>query len=91
MMAAAAIGEVYGVTPPDVRPTIEAALKAQKLPTAFPPEVNFDNVLPLMARDKKAEGGKAKFVLAESAGRVGVYSDVEEAAIREGIQRVVPS
>lgn len=89
MMAAAAIGEIHGVTPPDVRPTIEAALKAQKLPTTFPADIDLENVMPLMARDKKAEGGKAKFVLARSLGDVALYSDVEEAAIREGIRRVV--
>ena len=88
MMAAAAIGEAHGVTPPEVRTAIEKALIAQKLPTGFPPEMDVETILPLMARDKKAEGGKARFVLATSIGSTKVFSDVEESAIREGIRRV---
>ena len=88
MMAAAAIGEVQGITPPDVRPLIGKALRAQKLPDAFPVDIAPDSIFPLLARDKKAEGGKARFVLARALGDVTLISDVDEAAIREGLRRI---
>ena len=88
MMAAAAIGEVQGITPPDVRQVIGTALRAQKLPDAFPTDVSADAILPLLARDKKAEGGKARFVLARSLGEMILVSDVTETAIREGLRRI---
>jgi 3-dehydroquinate synthase len=87
MVAAACIGEEQSVTPPDVLPTLLAALKVQGLPTALPADVDPTTLIELSGRDKKAEAGRAKFVLARKIGDVQLYSDVTETAIRAGLRR----
>jgi 3-dehydroquinate synthase len=88
MVAAAAIGEAHGVTPATVRPTLTGALRAHGLPTALPADVPHDDLLNLAGRDKKAEAGRARFVLARRLGEVALYADVEEWAVRAGLRTV---
>lgn len=87
MMVAAAIGETVGVTPPEVRPALADALNAHHLPTTLPADVKHDDLLALTGRDKKAERGRARFVLATRLGEVRLIGDVEEKAVREGLRR----
>jgi 3-dehydroquinate synthase len=87
MMAAAHIGEVFGVTPPEVGEAVRTALATHHLPAVIPEDVSPDDLLPLLARDKKAEGGRASFVLARRLGEVQLFSDVSEAAVREGLRQ----
>jgi 3-dehydroquinate synthase len=87
MMAAAHIGEAHGVTPPEVGAAIREALAAHRLPTSLPADVATDHLLPLLGRDKKAEGGRANFVLARRLGEVHLVKDVSEATVREGLRR----
>jgi 3-dehydroquinate synthase len=55
---------------------IEALLTRLHLPIRFPAHVTAADVLPYIARDKKATKGRPKWVLAERAGRVLVTADV---------------
>jgi 3-dehydroquinate synthase len=87
MMVAAHIGEVQSITPPQVGETIRAALAAHRLPSAIPEDIAPDDLLPLLARDKKAEGGRANFVLAKRLGEVHLFNNVSEAVVREGLLR----
>lgn len=87
MMAAAYIGEEHGVTPPAVAREVGAALIRHGLPTAVPEDVTPEQILPLLGRDKKAEAGRAKFVLARALGDVSLYSDVSDEAMRRGLAR----
>jgi 3-dehydroquinate synthase len=87
MMAAAHIGEAHGVTAPEVGEAVREALAAHHLPTSLPDDVGPDDLLPLLARDKKAEGGRANFVLARRLGEVHLVKDVSEATVREGLRR----
>ena len=87
MMAAAAIGEEHGVTPPGVRAAIAHALDAVRLPTTIPQEIGAEMILPLLGRDKKSVDGAARFVLCERLGKVSLYADVGEAALRRGLER----
>jgi 3-dehydroquinate synthase len=87
MIAAAYIGEEQGVTPPMVRAATLAALRAQGLPTDMPADVDPIALMKLLGRDKKAEAGRARFVLARKVGEVELRSDVTGAAIRDGLRR----
>jgi 3-dehydroquinate synthase len=89
MMAAACIGEQVGVTPPEVRTSLKAALTAQQLPTVYPADIDIETILPLLGRDKKAEAGKAKFVLARRLGDVTLWGDVSDEAIWAGITKAM--
>lgn len=87
MIAAAHIGEAAGVTPLKVRPAIVQALAACGLPQTVPVDISQDGILPLLALDKKAEGGKARFVLARALGDVALYRDIDETAVRAGLKQ----
>jgi 3-dehydroquinate synthase len=87
MISAACIGEAVGVTPPEVRTALESALRDNLLPLALPDDVAVDDLLALTGRDKKAERGRAKFVLARGLGDVFLTGDVDEAAVRAGLAR----
>lgn len=87
MVAAACIGEVVGVTPEDVRDAVAHNVRAAGLPLAVPADVSAEDLMALLGRDKKAEGGRAKFVLARALGEVFLTGDVDEAAVRAGLAR----
>lgn len=87
MIAAAYIGEEQGMTPPMVRAATLAALRAQGLPTSMPADVDPISLMKLLGRDKKAEAGRARFVLARRIGEVELRNDVTGAAIRDGLRR----
>ena len=87
MMAAAFIGEARGITPPEIATQTRAALSAFGLPTQLPSDVPASDLIALLGRDKKAEGGRAKFVLAERVGNVGVWGDVGETMIHQGLAK----
>jgi 3-dehydroquinate synthase len=44
-----------------------------------------ERLMELMALDKKAAKGKARFVLLESIGRAALRGDVDEGRVREAI------
>lgn len=85
MVSAACIGETAGVTPEDVTRTIRAACVRIGLPTALPADVSDDALIALLGRDKKAENGAARFVLARALGDVMTGVPVDEATIRAGL------
>ena len=57
-------------------------LQRAQLPAA-PPEIGPDRFLELMGTDKKAEGGKLRFVLLDAIGCASVRSDVPDAALQQ--------
>ncbi|MES2460204.1 MAG: 3-dehydroquinate synthase [Armatimonadota bacterium] len=85
MASAACIGEAAGVTPSGVRDAIIASCRAQGLPTMRPAEIPADALLDLMTRDKKAEKGTARFVLARDLGDVELMGGIDEKTIRAGL------
>jgi 3-dehydroquinate synthase len=88
MMAAARIGEEYGITPPDIAEKIATLLQKYELPDTLPSDILPEMLTPLLGRDKKAEGGRAKFVLARQWGSVELISGIEEATILAGLRRI---
>lgn len=85
MVSAACIGEAAGVTPAAVRSEIVQAVLAQRLPAALPGDIPDEALLALLGRDKKAEGGCARFVLARALGDVELMGQITEEMIRAGL------
>lgn len=88
MVAAAYIGEAQGMTPPDIAPTLATVLSHYGLPLNLPSDISPESLLPLLSRDKKAENGRANFVLARHLGAVELVSGIEEATILHGLRRI---
>ncbi|HEY3661692.1 MAG TPA: 3-dehydroquinate synthase, partial [Chthoniobacterales bacterium] len=55
---------------------IRAALAAHHLPTALPPDFPREKIFAALARDKKFENGRIRFVVAHEIGRASVSRDV---------------
>ncbi|WCK56082.1 3-dehydroquinate synthase [Aneurinibacillus sp. Ricciae_BoGa-3] len=63
-------------------------LKRFNLPTVLPNGLDADEMIKVMRRDKKGEGGKLVFVLPREVGRVEVVKDVPEAQVREVLEQM---
>jgi 3-dehydroquinate synthase len=63
----------------------DALLAALGLPTATPAGAAADELLAIMGRDKKAVGGRLRFVLPERIGRVELVDDVPEDLVRQAL------
>ena len=87
MVSAAMIGEEIGLTDPADTALIKAAFRAVGLPTALDPQFAPGGLLRLMAWDKKAVKGVARFVLMEKLGRVTPGHDVPAEAILRALER----
>jgi 3-dehydroquinate synthase len=61
---------------------VVALLKRARLPTA-PPDIAPGRLLELMGADKKAEGGKLRFVLLDAIGAASVRGDVPDAPLQQ--------
>ncbi len=70
MAFAARLSVARGACPPAVAARIVALLQRAGLPTELPRELVTPNLAVAVAADKKAAGGKVKFVLIEDIGRV---------------------
>jgi 3-dehydroquinate synthase len=84
MVMAAELSALMG----DLRKTevsrVRELLKRAGLPVAGP-AVAPQRLLDLMAVDKKAAGGKTRFVVLEAIGRARLRADVDDAAVRRAI------
>jgi 3-dehydroquinate synthase len=58
-------------------------LQAFGLPTAPDPAWSADDLIAVMRRDKKARGGRLRFVLPTRLGRVETFGDISETLVRE--------
>jgi len=85
MVSAACIGEVLGVTPTAVREKVQAAVQTQQLPGCIPNDIEPDTLLALLGRDKKAEDGVARFVLAHAVGDVELMGQIRKESVLAGL------
>jgi 3-dehydroquinate synthase len=69
MVAAARVSHALGVCDAEVGARIERLLSGLGLPTAVPSELRTPALAAAMQRDKKARGGRIRFVAVESIGR----------------------
>jgi 3-dehydroquinate synthase len=75
---ASLLGELRGVTPAGTAEQVANALRALGLPVALPRDVQFEDLLAVMARDKKARDGQVRFVLIERIGQAQLPVAVNE-------------
>jgi 3-dehydroquinate synthase len=87
MVSAAMIGEEIGMTDPRETEVLRVALRGFGLPTALDPQLAPGGLLRLMAWDKKAVAGAARFVLMERIGRVTPGHDVPSQAVIRALER----
>ena len=87
MAAACAIGEVIGATRPDVTQQVRGALADLGLSDRWPEDLSPHDVLSSVQRDKKAVGGRPRFVLARDLGDVAVM-DVSDEAVLAALGRL---
>lgn len=85
MVSAACVGEAAGVTPPELGEAIAEAVRAQLLPVAIPPDIPPAALIDLLGLDKKAERGRARWVLARAPGRVDLVDSVDEGTVLAGL------
>ncbi|MCL6476077.1 MAG: 3-dehydroquinate synthase [Firmicutes bacterium] len=78
MVSAALLGESLGITPIGTAEEIANALRSLGLPVALPRGVEFESLLSVMARDKKARDGQLRFVLIERIGQARLPIVVKE-------------
>jgi 3-dehydroquinate synthase len=82
MVMAADLSRRIGLIAPDDVGRVIALLKRAGLPTA-PPEIAPARLLELMGTDKKAEGGRLRFVLLDAIGSASVRADIPAEPLRQ--------
>jgi len=75
IVRAARLAALLGVCPPEDAARQEALLRRAGLPVDDP-ATDPEAMLEAMALDKKAEGGKMRFVLTEKIGSANLYADI---------------
>jgi 3-dehydroquinate synthase len=83
MVVAAKLAIAQGLCVPDVAERLTRLLSRFGLPTEFPKNLAPDSVLESIGHDKKAEGGKVKFVLPKRIGEVVITKEWNEKALFE--------
>jgi 3-dehydroquinate synthase len=83
MVCAARLAERHGLIGPDLGRRQLALLTAFGLPTVAKPGWPADDLIAVMRRDKKAAGGRMRFILPTRLGEVKLFDDVPEALIRD--------
>jgi 3-dehydroquinate synthase len=78
MACASRLAGRAGIVTPDVTERQVKLLEKFGLPTAAKPEWRGGDLLHAMRRDKKAAGGKIRFVLPTRIGEVAVRDDIDE-------------
>lgn len=60
---------------------VKHLLESMHLATALPKQIETDKMLEHMARDKKALGGKLRFILLKSIGKAFIYEDISQSLL----------
>ncbi len=83
MVAEARLGERLGLSSEHEASALRSILKNHALPIELPADLEADNLLAAMRRDKKARDGKLAFALLEKFGSARLVENVEESVVRE--------
>ena len=88
MVAAGRAAVSLGMFDSGEQSRVEALLEQVGLPTGGLRRhgASADQIVAAMAGDKKVEGGRVRFVLAEAIGRVTLRDDVPAGAVREAVE-----
>jgi 3-dehydroquinate synthase len=82
MVCASRLAEKRGLIEPAMTERQMRLLQAFSLPTASPPDLRIDELLATMRKDKKAVGGRLRFILPTALGDVRLFDDVPEPDVR---------
>lgn len=88
MVCACRLAQLLGMIPADVTERLQLLLERFKLPVAVEPEWGCDDLLLAMRHDKKNVAGQLRFVLPVSIGEVKSGVAVDEAMVRQVLERV---
>ncbi len=91
MAAAARLAERLGRIGHDVVARQDRLLDALGLPRVAPDAGTVEQLLAIMARDKKSVGGRLRFVLPSRIGQVELVDAIDPAAVREVLAGLVPA
>lgn len=86
MMCASQLAERHGLIGPELTTRQRQLLRALSLPLAPLREWTTDDMLAVMRRDKKAIGGRLRFILPTRLGEVRLIDDVPEQLVREVLE-----
>lgn len=86
MLMAADLSSRLGLLAPPAEERLRRLVAAAGLPTEAP-ALEADRFLELMAVDKKAQGGRIRFVLLRALGRAEILADIPEAQLRATLAR----
>jgi len=85
MVAACILAETKGLIDSSLRGRLEAVMGRLGLEVRLP-GLDADQVWNIMQHDKKARGGRLRFVLPTGLGRVDTFDDVQEQDVKEAIR-----
>jgi len=84
LVLAAELSSRLGRIPPGNVERVRSLVRRAGLPTAAPP-MSVDRYLEMMSVDKKARGGRLRFILLKSLGEAEIVTDVPATAVRESL------
>jgi 3-dehydroquinate synthase len=87
MVSACLIGEEIGITPPSVTAAICTTLKSAGFPIKPDERIYVNDLISMMAHDKKAIQGAVRFVLLPELGRATVGHSVSHDIVRAALLR----
>jgi 3-dehydroquinate synthase len=90
MVAAALLGREAAITPTEDAARIIALVRRMGRITPWPSNVAAAKLIALMRADKKARGGKIRFVLAPYIGKVRTYDNIPEQLVERAL-RLAPT
>jgi len=88
MNAAARISVAMGMLDQPSVDRLEKVIQSYGLPTKMPKELDTNQLIEQLQKDKKVVQGNVRFVLQESLGKVVIRNDVSETIIREVIDSI---
>ena len=83
MVCASRLAARRGLIGPELTHRQTRLLEAFSLPVRPKPEWPVDDMIAVMRRDKKAVGGRLRFILPTRLGEVKLFDDVPESLVRE--------
>lgn len=86
MVYAATLAKKLGILKDDLAPRQQALLERFGLPIAMPARWPTDDLIAVMKRDKKAAGGKMRFILPNRLGEVNLVEEVSESLVRDVLE-----
>jgi 3-dehydroquinate synthase len=86
MVAEAQLSARLGLITPNAVDDLREMCHAHGLPTALPAGLTFEDLLPFMRKDKKAEGTHLALALLHGYGACKLHTDVAADDVRKALQ-----